>query len=65
MIRSPDWGESGGEGGEIETGERMSSVGLLRLARLGSLITGGAPSSSELIFSIPPGGMWLLGGRGE
>ena len=42
----------------------MSRVGRVRLARRGSLITGGA-SSSELIFSMPPtGGPWLLGGRG-
>ena len=50
----------GEKGGEIETGERMSMVGLDRLARRGSLITGG-PSSSELIFSMPPG---VMGGRG-
>ena len=43
----------GEEGGEIEMGERMSTEGLVRLARRGSLITGGA-SSSELMFSIPP-----------
>ena len=49
--------------GEIETGDRMSTTGLDKLARRGSLITGG-PSSSELIFSIPPGAAWLLGGPG-
>lgn len=63
LVRGPPLRGRGEKGGEIETGDKMSTAGLDKLARRGSLITGGA-SSSELIFSIPPEGAWLLGGQG-